>query len=102
MLYAGMFCKFPNIKLIVAYCGAALPALSVRHIALGTETWVPNPNHLTKEEMKQQLRALYLDTAATNSALSLAPALTMATWDHVVYGTESGVPCSTEETLEAN
>jgi predicted TIM-barrel fold metal-dependent hydrolase len=102
MLYAGMFRKFPNMKLIVAHCGGALPALSGRLIALGTEVWVPNPNHLTKEKMKQQLSALYLGTAATGRASSLAPALTMTTCDHIVYGSDSGVPCSTEETLEAN
>jgi predicted TIM-barrel fold metal-dependent hydrolase len=102
MLYAGMFRKFPNMKLIIAHCGAALPALSGRLIALGTEVWVPNPNNLTKEEMKQQLSSLYLDTAASGRASSLAPALTMTTCDHIVYGSDSGVPCSTEETLEAN
>jgi hypothetical protein len=52
--------------------------------------------------MKQQLSSLYLDTAATGRASSLAPALTMTTCDHIVYGSDSGVPCSTEETLEAN
>jgi len=102
MLYAGMFRKFPNMNLIVAHCGGALPALSGRLIALGTEVWVPNPNHLTKDEMKQHLSSLYLDTAATGRASSLAPALTMTTCDHIIYGSDSGVPCSTEETLEAN
>ncbi len=102
MLYAGMFRKFSNMKLIVAHCGGALPALSGRLIALGTEAWVPNPNHLTKDDMKQQLSSLYLDTAATGRASTLAPALTMTTCDHIVYGSDSGVLCSTEETLEAN
>lgn len=59
LLYAGMFRKFPNVKLIIAHCGGALPALSGRLIALGTEIWVPNPNHITKDEMKQDLSSLY-------------------------------------------
>ena len=66
---------------------------------LGAEPWVPNPNALTAEEMRAQMRRLYLDTAATGFASSLAPALTP---DHLVYGSDSGVPCSTEETIEAN
>lgn len=102
MLYAGMFRQFPNVKLIIAHCGSALPALSSRLLALGTEAWVPNANELTKEEMKEHLSSLYLDTAATGRASSLAPALTMTTPDHILYGSDSGVPCSTEETLEVN
>jgi len=102
MMYAGLFRKFPNVKLIVAHCGGALPALSGRVLALGTEAWVPNPNNLTSAEMKEQLSRLYVDTAATATEHTLAPALAMTTCDHIVYGSDCGVPCSTDETLTAN
>jgi hypothetical protein len=92
------------MRLIVAHCGrgGALPAMTGRLGMLGGEPWVPNPNALTAEEIQARLRRFYLDTAATGFASSLAPALVMTTPDHLVYGSASGVPFSTEETVEAN
>ncbi|MFK0296283.1 amidohydrolase family protein [Streptomyces sp. NPDC090442] len=102
MLYAGVFRRFPNMRVIVAHCGGALPALAGRLHLLGTEAWVPNPGELDQGEIRDHLARLYLDTAATGTAHTLAPALAMTTPDHLVYGSDSGVPCSTETTLEAN
>ncbi|MCJ1474622.1 hypothetical protein MMC13_003282 [Lambiella insularis] len=101
MLYAGTFRKFPNITFIIAHCGGALPVLSGRLELLGAEPWVPNPHKITKEEIREQLGRLYLDTAAT-APTGLAPALHMVAPDHLVYGADCGVPCSTEETMEEN
>lgn len=102
MLYAGVFRRYPGIRFIVAHCGAALPALAGRLLLLGTEGWVPNPQGITRAEMKAQLASLYLDTAATGSANSLAPALAMTTPDHLVYGSDCGVLCSSEATMQEN
>lgn len=102
MLYAGIFRRFPAVKLVLAHCGAALPALSGRLILLGTQPWIPNPNGITQDEMRQHLRALFLDTAMTGSAHTLAPALAMTTCDHIVYGSDCGVPCTVEDTMRAN
>jgi predicted TIM-barrel fold metal-dependent hydrolase len=102
MLYAGIFRKFPNIKFVVAHCGGALPALSGRVISLGNEASVPNPNHITRKEMQEQLSKLYLDTAAMATPQSLGPALVMTGPDHLLYGADSGVPCTDEKTLEDN
>ena len=101
MLYAGLFRQFPNITFILAHSGGALPVLSGRLQLLGTEPWVPNPNNITQEEIKHQLAKLYLDTAAT-APTGMAPALHMVPPDHLVYGADCGVPCSTESTMEAN
>ncbi|WP_320534520.1 amidohydrolase family protein [Robbsia andropogonis] len=102
MVYAGVFRRHPDFKLILAHCGAALPALSGRLILLGTQPWVPNPNRLTSEEMKDQLRKFYLDTAMTGSAHTLAPGLAMTSCDHIVYGSDCGVPCTLDATAMAN
>ena len=102
MLYAGIFRRSPRIKFVVAHCGAALPALAGRLLLLGTESWIPNPQGITRAEMKEQLARLYLDTAATGSANSLAPALAMTTADHLVYGSDCGVLCSSEATMQEN
>ncbi len=101
MLYAGIFRKFPNIKLVLAHCGGALPALSGRLMILGNERWIPNPNGVTPTEFREHLRRLYLDTAAT-CPTTLGPALAMTTHDHLVYGSDCGVPCTTDLTMQAN
>ena len=101
MLYAGVFRRYPKIRFILAHCGGALPVLSGRLKLLGTEPWVPNPNNITQDEITQQLSRMYLDTAAT-APTGMAPALYMVPADHLVYGADCGVPCSTESTMEAN
>lgn len=101
MLYAGTFRRYPSITFILAHSGGALPVLSGRLKLLGTEVWVPNPNKIIQEEIQEQLAKLYLDTAAT-APTGMAPALHMVSPDHLVYGADCGVPCSTELTMEAN
>lgn len=101
MLYRGLFRRYQDIKFVLGHCGGALPVLSGRLALLGTEPWVPNPEKLTKVEIKEQLSRLYVDTAAT-AETGLQPALKMVGKDHVVYGADCGVPCSTAETMEEN
>jgi 6-methylsalicylate decarboxylase len=101
MLYAAVFRRFPNIRFVVAHCGGGLPALSGRLLLLGLENWVPNPEKLTHSEMKAHLRRLSLDTAGTMPT-GLAPALQMTTPDHIVYGSDCGVPCTTNATMDMN
>ena len=96
-----LFRRFPSITFVVAHCGAALPALSGRLALLGLEGWVPNPNKLTPNELSVALRRLYLDTAATCPS-SLAAALAMTTPAQLVYGSDCGVPCTSEATMDRN
>ena len=101
MLYAGTFRESTQMQFVLAHCGGALPALSGRLLILGNESWLPNPNDVTIAEMREHLRRLYLDTAATCPTV-LGPALAMTTPDHIVYGSDCGVPCTTEKTIAAN
>ncbi|WP_235009642.1 amidohydrolase family protein [Mycobacterium sp. 3519A] len=101
MLYVRLFQRFPRIRFIVAHCGAALPALSGRLRLLGLASWVPNPHGLTAEELADALRRLHLDTAAT-CPTSLAAAMAMTTPDKLVYGSDCGVPCSSEASMNRN
>lgn len=101
MLYAGTFRLFPNMTMILAHCGGSLPALSGRLLLLGDQSWVPNPNKVTVREMRDHLQRLYLDTAAT-CPTTLAAALAMTTFDKLVYGSDCGVPCTNEATMDAN
>jgi len=101
MLYAGTFRRFPSVKFVVAHCGGALPALSGRLMILGNETWVPNPNAVSQAEMRAHLQSLHLDTAAT-CPTNLAAALAMTSPERIVYGSDCGVPCTTNATMNAN
>jgi predicted TIM-barrel fold metal-dependent hydrolase len=101
MLYKGVFRRFPNINFIFGHSGGALPALSGRISLLGTESWVPNPQKLTRIEIEKQLSSLYVDTAAT-AKTGLAPAANMVGIGHCVYGSDCGVPCSTSHTMNEN
>ncbi len=56
---------------------------------------------MTLSEFREQLRGLFLDTAAT-CPTTLGPALAMTTHDHLVYGSDCGVPCTTDATMQAN
>lgn len=103
LIYTAHMRRFPNVKLALAHCGGALPALSGRILALGTEAWVPNPNKITRAEIAEHLKMLWLDTAGnTASPSTLQPGLGMVGHVHVVYGSDCGVPCTTEETAEEN
>jgi predicted TIM-barrel fold metal-dependent hydrolase len=78
-----------------------LPALSGRLDLIGLERWVPNPEGITPTEMREHLARLFVDTAATMPT-ALGPALAMTGLEHIVYGSDCGVPCSTDATMDAN
>ena len=101
MLYAGVFRRFQNLRFVVSHGGGALPAMSGRLLLLGNERWVPNPNRITPAEMREHLRRLFLDVAAT-CPTTLGAALQMTSADHLVYGSDCGVPCTTDRTMDAN
>ena len=101
MLYTGVFRRFPDIRFVIAHAGACVPVLSGRLELLGAEEWVPNPQGIAKEEIEGQLGKLYLDTAASAKS-ALDPAIRMVGIERCVYGSDCGVPCSTELTMEEN
>ena len=79
-----------------------MPALSGRLKLLGAESWIPNPHKLTVGDISAQLATLFVDTAATGTIETVGPAVAMTGKPHLVYGSDCGVPCSTEQTLEQN
>jgi 6-methylsalicylate decarboxylase len=102
LLYTGFFRRYPRLRMVLAHCGGALPGLSGRLKLLGAQQWVPNPESLTAEEIDTHLSKLYLDTAAAGMDANLAAALTMVDRDHLVYGGDSGVPCSDDASMGRN
>ncbi|MFD4510522.1 amidohydrolase family protein [Streptomyces sp. NPDC058457] len=73
LLYAGVFRRHTNLRIILAHAGGALPALSGRLTLLGAEPWVPNPENLSVDEIREQLRGLYVDSAASGTLRPPAP-----------------------------
>lgn len=102
MLCAGIFKNYQDIKFIIGHCDGALPALSGWLSLIGTETWIPSLGNITSEEISTQLRRLYVDSTAAATVHSLAAALKVVGPDHLVYGSDSGAPCSTKETVDNN
>jgi predicted TIM-barrel fold metal-dependent hydrolase len=102
MLYKRLFLRYPNISWVLAHCGGALPALSGRIALIGTMPWVRNDAGVTREELVEQMAGLYLDTAAAGTDANLAAALQMTTADHLVYGGDSGVPCTDDASVRRN
>jgi len=102
MLYAGVFRRYPDLTVILAHAGGALPAMSGRLTQLGAEAWVPNAQSITRDEIREHLARLYLDTANAGDEAPLAAALGMVSRDHLIYGSDSGARCNTDETLATN
>ncbi|CAI6049915.1 unnamed protein product [Clonostachys chloroleuca] len=101
MIYSRVFLDFPEIKWVFSHCAGAFPALSGRVLLLGTESWVPNHKGIKTDDIKKQISSIYVDTAAS-AETGMEPAVRMVGIEHVVYGADCGVPCSTERTMEEN
>ncbi|MTD53834.1 amidohydrolase family protein [Amycolatopsis pithecellobii] len=102
MLYAGVFNRYPHITFLVAHAGGAIPLLAGRLSLLGTEAWVPNPHGLTAADIRIALARLWVDTAASASDQQLAAAVATFGDDHVVYGSDWGVACTTATSARRN
>jgi predicted TIM-barrel fold metal-dependent hydrolase len=101
LLYRGVFRRHPDIQFVFTHSGGAFPAMSGRLLLLGTEPWVPNPENVTLDEMREAFGRMILDTAATMPT-GLSAALAMTGPDKIVYGSDCGVPCSLEGSLVRN
>ncbi|OED00736.1 amidohydrolase family protein [Rhizobium sp. YK2] len=101
MLYRGVFRRHPNIRFVFTHSGGAFPAISGRLLLLGNEPWMPNPENITLDEMREVFARMFLDTAATMPT-GLAAALSMTGPEKIVYGSDCGVPCSLEGSLNRN
>ena len=80
----------PSVLLEVAFQTAAAAAM-VRMLLLGAEPWVPNPEGITPDEMREVFARLLVDTASTMPN-GLTAALSMTTPEKIIYGSDCGVP----------
>jgi 6-methylsalicylate decarboxylase len=99
-LYTGFFQRHPNLQLILAHCGGALPTLGWRigeHTVMGRG---PHDADIDPAHVATVLRALYYETALAGSRSSLLPTLEVTTPEHILFGTDW--PAAPEPTVEHN
>ncbi|MEU3297006.1 amidohydrolase family protein [Streptomyces longwoodensis] len=97
-VYRGVFQRYPDLKLILAHCGGALPTLGWRiaeHSTMGTspQDAVLDPAHVT-----DALSKLYYETALAGGPHSILPTLEVTSADHILFGTDW--PAAPEATVE--
>jgi predicted TIM-barrel fold metal-dependent hydrolase len=99
-LYTGLFQRLPRLRLILAHCGGALPALGWRigeHTVMGRG---PEDADIDPGHVAQVLRGLYYETALAGSRNSLLPTLEVTSADHILFGTDW--PAAPEPTVARN
>jgi predicted TIM-barrel fold metal-dependent hydrolase len=99
-LYTGLFQRHPNLRLILAHCGGALPTLAWRvgeHTTMGRG---PQDADIDPTHVATVLRGLYYETALAGSRNSLLPTLEVTTADHILFGTDW--PAAPEATVIHN
>jgi 6-methylsalicylate decarboxylase len=99
-LYTGLFQRHPNLQLILAHCGGALPTLGWRigeHTTMGRG---PQDADIDPTHVATVLRGLYYETALAGSRNSLLPTLEVTTADHILFGTDW--PAAPEATVVHN
>jgi predicted TIM-barrel fold metal-dependent hydrolase len=87
-IYGGVFQRYPDLTLILAHAGGALPALGWRiaeHTAMGRGG---EDADIDAHHVADVLRGLYYDTALAGSGHSLLPALQVTGADHILFGTD--------------
>jgi hypothetical protein len=86
-IYAGVFQRYPGLRLILAHGGGVLPTLGWRVAALvdlrGAEYAA-----ITAEHVADVLRGVRYDTALAASPNSLRPILELTGHDHILFGTD--------------
>ncbi|MFB9463483.1 amidohydrolase family protein [Streptomyces cinereospinus] len=97
-LYRGVFQRYPDLKLILAHCGGALPTLGWRiaeHSTMGTG---PRDAALDAAQVTRALSGLYYETALAGGRHSILPTLEVTGADHILFGTDW--PAAPEATVE--
>lgn len=86
-IYRGVFAKYPDLRLILAHCGGALPTLGWRIQSLNV--WrAPDDVELTETEIKGILRNFYYEIALAGGRQSLLPTLDITDASHILFGTD--------------
>jgi predicted TIM-barrel fold metal-dependent hydrolase len=83
LVRTGRMARYPNIKVILSHGGGFVPFAAYR-MATAPATW----GDLTTEQVVEEFRRFYFDTALTASPSSLPSLLAFAKPGHVLYGSD--------------
>lgn len=97
-IYAGVLDRHPDLTIIAAHCGGALPSLAWRVSSLAGLT--TRDGGRTSDEIAAALGKLYLDTALSGAGEVLRSAMAIVGETHLLYGTDSGA--APEHIIDAN
>jgi predicted TIM-barrel fold metal-dependent hydrolase len=86
MLFAGVFTRYPNLRVIVPHCGGALPVLADR-IEEFMRLFLAADSSLATDAV-EQLRGLYYDTAGTAFPRQAPALLQLADPGRVLFGSD--------------
>ena len=85
MLLTGQRAQYPDIKMIFAHGGGAIPFLATRIAGMASLPWLGG---LSIPESLAQFAGYYFDTAASTSAIQLAALKSFIGTDQIVTGTD--------------
>ncbi|KAJ5177581.1 Amidohydrolase 2 [Penicillium coprophilum] len=85
LLLTGQRAQYPNIKMIFAHGGGAIPFLATRIAGMAS---LPSLGGLSVPESLAQLAGYYFDTAASTSAIQLAALKSFVGADQIVTGSD--------------
>ena len=78
--------RFPRCKIILSHAGGTLPYLIYR--AAGTLPYMPETLHKSTEEIVEEARLFYFDTAISANEPTLKALLAFAKPGHILFGTD--------------
>lgn len=89
-IYAGVFERHPHLRVIVAHCGGALPALAWRITHLVEIGRGDADADVAPESVDRALRNLHYDTALSGAPGVIGAVLQITDTSHLLYGTDIG------------
>ncbi|WP_207844287.1 amidohydrolase family protein [Williamsia soli] len=87
-IFAGVFEKYPDMRIILSHAGGVLPAVSGRVALAGTLPFVHHPESLTAESIRAQVSRFFYDTAIAAGPELIRPVLDVAGAEQLVFGTD--------------
>lgn len=99
-IYRGVFQRYPNLTLILAHAGGALPTLAGRLALHGPFGCGPGDAEVDADHIREVLRGLYYEVALSGRGGSLLPTLQVTSPEHILFGTDW--PVAPEPVVDAN
>lgn len=81
LVISGTKGKYPNVKMILSHAGGTIPFLTPR--IAGVQTGLRTP-----QQMREEFRSFYFDTALSTSKGQLLALLELADPSHIFYGSD--------------